>query len=396
MNKSKVFIASSERALTLAEVVSKELGTTGFCEARLWTEASKGQPSKTKIEIVENASQTYDFAVIVLAKDDVKIKDAGEALKARDNCIFEAGLFMGGLGRERCFLLNSVPRNELPTDLSGINCIDFDEPQDLTDRDQCSTALSTAVSKIKDDIQSAQKNGEMARNKLLVNLLSAKDLLARESLDRKTGGKLEEGQVVVTAIQPVETRYLPALQVRKNIDKGVSYVYFFHGDEDGANKICWLLQMVLLAPLFENEVDGNDFTARRKMLGEKRNKILEDLETICRSKTLKIVALPDQPILEYCIHNADNVDTSTVYIKYGDKFLEWAEGPSANRFWKEVKQHHIIKPKPTLALFYETVGMSGEKQKNYYDSIDDHIVKYFPQIENDVRRFCVEGIPRKR
>ena len=84
MDKSRVFIASSSRALTLAQKLGEELDATPFCEATLWTKASEGLAA-TIIETLEHASATYDFAVIVLAKADVMVKDEGELLKARDN-----------------------------------------------------------------------------------------------------------------------------------------------------------------------------------------------------------------------------------------------------------------------------------------------------------------------
>jgi predicted nucleotide-binding protein len=40
--------------------------------------------------MLEGATAMYDFAVIILAKDDVMTVGQGEILKARDNCVFEA------------------------------------------------------------------------------------------------------------------------------------------------------------------------------------------------------------------------------------------------------------------------------------------------------------------
>ena len=102
---------------------------------------------------------------------------------------------------------------------------------------------------------------------------------------------------MVTAIQPVENKYRPALQVRKNIGNGVRYVYFFHGDRNSPQNICRLLQMVLLAPLFDSENEGDNFAARQKKLKGNQEKVLEDLRTICKTQTMIIVALPESPIL---------------------------------------------------------------------------------------------------
>jgi predicted nucleotide-binding protein len=111
MNRSKIFIASSGRALVLAEKLRDEL-TTDFCQATLWSQEGRLQPGATIIEMLESAAHQYDFAVIILARDDVLTSGAGEVLKARDNCVFEAGLFMSTLGRKRCFLVNSVEQSD--------------------------------------------------------------------------------------------------------------------------------------------------------------------------------------------------------------------------------------------------------------------------------------------
>ena len=98
MDKSRIFIASSGRTLLLAEKLRDELQTE-FCEVTLWSEEGRRQPGATIIEMLEKASKTYDFAVIILARDDVMVREAGDAgtRKARDNCVFEAGLFMAAL-----------------------------------------------------------------------------------------------------------------------------------------------------------------------------------------------------------------------------------------------------------------------------------------------------------
>jgi predicted nucleotide-binding protein len=55
-----------------------------------------------------------DFAVVILARDDVMVRETGDTLKAHDNGVLEAGLFMKVIGRERCFLVSSVERHDFP------------------------------------------------------------------------------------------------------------------------------------------------------------------------------------------------------------------------------------------------------------------------------------------
>src|SRR5512140_2693377 len=116
MDRSRIFIASSGRTLLLAEKLRDAL-QSDFCDATLWTQEGQSEPSAVIIEMLEKATRRYDFAVVILSRDDVMTKETGDRLKARDNCIFEAGLFMAALGRERCFLVNSVEQRDLPSDL---------------------------------------------------------------------------------------------------------------------------------------------------------------------------------------------------------------------------------------------------------------------------------------
>ena len=52
------------------------------------------------------------------------IKRADEVTTARDNVLFELGLFMGALGRERTFIVTEKSVR-LPTDLAGIATVSF-------------------------------------------------------------------------------------------------------------------------------------------------------------------------------------------------------------------------------------------------------------------------------
>lgn len=75
----------------------------------------------TALDSLISALETFDFAVFVFSPDDVLQIRNQQVSTARDNVIFELGLFIGKLGKRRCFIV--VPRNDpdlhLPTDLVG-------------------------------------------------------------------------------------------------------------------------------------------------------------------------------------------------------------------------------------------------------------------------------------
>jgi predicted nucleotide-binding protein len=154
MEKAKIFIGSSGRALVLAQMLRDEL-FTDFCEATVWNEASEGQAGQMIIEMLENAAREYDFAVMILTRDDVVFREGGDKEKrqARDNCIFEAGLFMGALGRHRCFLVSGVRADELPVDLQGIIYLPLKAPEDFGNYAQCKKAIAIPASRILPTVQ---------------------------------------------------------------------------------------------------------------------------------------------------------------------------------------------------------------------------------------------------
>lgn len=78
--------------------------------------------SKTIIEKIEKYGSEASAAIVLITPDDVgNVKTEDEMkLRARQNVIFEAGFFMGLLGRERTLLILSDPSIEKPGDLDGV------------------------------------------------------------------------------------------------------------------------------------------------------------------------------------------------------------------------------------------------------------------------------------
>jgi CRP/FNR family transcriptional regulator, cyclic AMP receptor protein len=116
--RSKVFIASSSEGLNVAEKVqSLLLGELKRpADVKLWNRAF--DLSATYIESLEKEMAHADFAILVLTPDDVTISRQRKTSAPRDNVIFELGLFMGRLGRARCFIIQEKTAGlKLPSDL---------------------------------------------------------------------------------------------------------------------------------------------------------------------------------------------------------------------------------------------------------------------------------------
>lgn len=77
--------------------------------------------SQTAIEDLIRAANEHDFAVLFLTPDDMTSSRGRRRASPRDNVVFELGLFMGAMGRERTYLVVPKGRDlKLPTDLLGV------------------------------------------------------------------------------------------------------------------------------------------------------------------------------------------------------------------------------------------------------------------------------------
>lgn len=144
--KPRVFIGSSSTpdALNVAGAIQVELEYGA--EPKVWNQSVFG-PSAGTLEALQKATQSFDFAVLVFTPDDRLVSGDSERPTARDNVVFELGLFMGTFGRHRTFIVH--PRDaalHLPTDLAGITALTYDPNR--SDRD-IQAAVGPACTKIK-------------------------------------------------------------------------------------------------------------------------------------------------------------------------------------------------------------------------------------------------------
>jgi len=122
--KPSVFIGSSTEGLETARAVQLELDRDA--EVEIWSQGVFGLSEGTLASLVA-ALDRFDFAILVLSADDMVVKRGEEAAAPRDNVLFELGLFMGGLGVNRVFLLydrSNTP--SLPSDLAGVTPATFE------------------------------------------------------------------------------------------------------------------------------------------------------------------------------------------------------------------------------------------------------------------------------
>lgn len=144
--KPRMFIGSSVEGKDIAEHI--QLGLEYDVETTIWHQGVFGL-SDGSLESLVKAAKDFDFAALVLTPDDLIMKRGTEKGCPRDNVVFELGLFMGALGRERTFIVyNRDKQIDLPTDLAGVTPATFADRSD----NNLQAALGPVCTRIKQAI----------------------------------------------------------------------------------------------------------------------------------------------------------------------------------------------------------------------------------------------------
>ncbi|PSU23143.1 hypothetical protein CTM84_03555 [Photobacterium kishitanii] len=112
-------------------------------------------PSSIGITEALNAS---DFGIFVFSPDDETKMRGHVSESVRDNVIFELGLFIGKLGKRRCFIV--MPDNidlRIPTDLVGVTPATYSGKRDIS---EIAAALGPACHEIR---QAMKRQGTLSR-----------------------------------------------------------------------------------------------------------------------------------------------------------------------------------------------------------------------------------------
>jgi hypothetical protein len=379
MEKSRILISCNARTLVLAGKLRDELHK-GECDTALWSDDARSQSSAALLELFDRAAEQFDFAAIILVKDDVKVTELDDPLCARDTYDFQAGLFMAKIGRERCFLVNSIGNSALPSHLGGIACMAFEEPADLTDPVACEKAIAGVAAELTDKIAQQGNSPYYVR----VPSLSIAEVWRKER-HFSEGGELQQGEVVVCDTQPMPQENLAA-QVRRNMDNAISYTYFLYFSVDTIEKICRSLQVITVAGVADAEM-ASDFTFRMNVVKSQRDRVLEDLRKLCHYKKLQVTLLFQEPAMSFRIHNASNRELAKLYARYRDQcFIPWSEGASAEAVWRSLPTYVSDNKQDRLFVSLKLFEDNKEQQTLFDSSLDRAVGRYFPGMEAEVKQ----------
>jgi hypothetical protein len=123
--KPAVFIGSSVESLKLAYAIQEELAYDA--EITVWPQGIFKLSSTTLDDLLDTLGIS-DFSIFIFSPDD-EVKIGGQDfLSTRDNVIFELGLFIGRLGKQRNFFILPEEHSNfrLPSDLLGVTPATFD------------------------------------------------------------------------------------------------------------------------------------------------------------------------------------------------------------------------------------------------------------------------------
>lgn len=119
--KPTLFIGSSREGLPIAELVKKHL--SDFADCKIWNE-DVFDFGKSYFETLMELLSLFEYGVLVGTGDDFVVSRKEKQMETRDNVLFEFGLFLGRLGREKVFFLKEKGA-KTPSDLLGVSLPEF-------------------------------------------------------------------------------------------------------------------------------------------------------------------------------------------------------------------------------------------------------------------------------
>ena len=181
MHRPAMFVGSSTEGLDFARAVRSLLKDDA--DITLWNEGFFALGS-TFIETLINNLPAFDFAVLVLTPDDLVSSGENTVLSPRDNLIFEAGLFMGRLGRARTVVLHADVK--IPSDLAGMTTARFEWTRDVARRTQAVAPACDSIRQIVRTLGVSESKASAAIERLASRQDQQADQLSEQSREIRT------------------------------------------------------------------------------------------------------------------------------------------------------------------------------------------------------------------
>jgi CRP/FNR family cyclic AMP-dependent transcriptional regulator len=119
-----LFIGCSREGLSLAREIEEQYKHDAI-SVRIWTTGVFTTGGITYDDLLRQAKEV-DFGLLIVTPDDRVRSRSNDYDAPRDNIVFELGLFMDRLGRDRAFMLREYGLDlKIPTDLLGITPLTY-------------------------------------------------------------------------------------------------------------------------------------------------------------------------------------------------------------------------------------------------------------------------------
>ncbi len=268
-------------------------------------------------------------------RDGVKPSDFfAVILSAREErataCLFELGLFLGGLGFEpqRCFMLSTLGDESLPAALRGHTHIPFKPPNDGNDPDEWAEAMKEPANTVRSRIKTLRAFAHAG-----FQVMSAETLMDLEAPigDSETAQLADEAEVLVNRAQPIEENQQPfAAWVLHNMKRGVKYRYFFHDKEAFGSIARLIYALATVVPDAENPRKPASGKAAPQTV------IIDNLKVL--QHQLSVNLIPSSGPIEFCAHNITDPGRAKCYLRYpfSEKFIQWCDRQSAVHVAREL------------------------------------------------------------
>ncbi len=389
--KKLVFIASSSKAVPLAERVAKYLETESKSgiEVKPWWDTSQIRLSRAIFEELGKQASRCDFAVVFLTQDDYEEKKGKKLFSPRDNTVFELGLFAGEIGLERCVMVVQTEPEALPSDLQGIRYTQVSPELNFANPEELNTAVTKAAPEV---LAAIEPEACFDHPKLPV--ISIQTLAEKERATDENGDlKLENGRiaVVVNSVQPVEqSDSIFSNTILENMKSGAHYEYYYGPTSENIHPTANLLQSIALGSLRPAKATPDEL---RRMMKEKWNQVWPNVELMKRCLS---VHFRKRPPLQFCVHNAENPDLATCYLRCAKlpaddsadakavSFVRWADEREA----KEIADELICsctERNPERCIFHSTtdfpLSILSRSRKEILNVITDRFPRDLPSSD---------------
>src|SRR5580765_2795632 len=143
--KPRVFIGSSVQHEDIAYALQEELQHDAT--VKVWPQGIFEAGSNALDDLIK-ATGDFDFGIFIFAPEDKITVKQTQALTVRDNVLFELGLFLGKLGKERNFYLIPAEssKSHVASDLEGVTPLKFQMPDST---DDLQSALGPAANQVR-------------------------------------------------------------------------------------------------------------------------------------------------------------------------------------------------------------------------------------------------------